>query len=203
MFVLVHLRGLRRIVAMLGVGFAILAKPVAAADLVLAPLSPQPEVASIESGLVPVFYYGEYKYVSQVDIAAKAGHGRQGGAIAQINAKGTGEVLDSHATEGVGMTIDGLIRFPSAGDWKLVVLSNDGVRIAIDGKVVLEDPDVHADRYSSPTTVTAPSAGWYKLGVSYFQRHGSWALQLSWKVPGTEDYVPVPADAFAHLKSKN
>jgi hypothetical protein len=201
MFVRVHSLAPKKLFTTLILGFAFLAIPAWAADLVLAPLAPQPEASAIESGLTPIYYYGLYKYVTEVDAAAKRGHGRTGGPIAQIFAKGTGEVLDSHATEGVGFTIDGLIRFPSAGDWKLVVLSNDGVRIAIDSKVVLEDPDVHADRYSTPTTVTVPAAGWYKLGVSYFQRHGAWALQLSWKVPGTEDYVPVPAEAFAHLKT--
>jgi hypothetical protein len=67
--------------------------------------------------------------------------------------------------------------------------------------VVLEDPDVHADRYSEPATVTVPAAGWYKLAITYFQKKYSSALQLSWKPPGGGDFALIPAEAYAHLKS--
>ena len=47
--------------------------------------------------------------------------------------------------EGVGMRAEGLLRFPSAGTWTLVAMSNDGVNVAPAYRVVLQDGDVHAE----------------------------------------------------------
>lgn len=179
----------------------LLVSPLQAADAALTALAPQPEASAIEPGLAVSYYYAMFKYVSEVDGMAAHSSGKVGDPIARLDMRTTGEVFGSHATEGVGLEINGLIRFPSAGAWKLVVLSNDGVRVTVADKVVLEDPDVHSDRYSDPATVTVPAAGWYKLAIAYFQRHASSALQLSWKPPGGSDFALIPADAYAHLKS--
>jgi len=54
-------------------------------------------------------------------------------------------VFGSGMAEGVGMRAEGLLRFPSAGTWTLVAMSNDGVNVAPAYRVVLQDGDVHAE----------------------------------------------------------
>ena len=181
----------------------LLSGPSHATDATLTALSPQPDAGAIESGLAVVYHYGKFNDVSEVDAAAKAGGGEVGKPIARLDLKTSGEVFGSGVKELVGLKIDGLLHFPKPGDWKLVVLSNDGVRVSLADKVILEDPDVHADRYTEPATVVVPAAGWYKLAITYFQKKYTSALQLSWKAPGASDFALIPADAYAHLKSAN
>ncbi|HYM32590.1 MAG TPA: PA14 domain-containing protein [Candidatus Cybelea sp.] len=180
--------------------------PAVAAAQSVTPLPQQPAASDMSPGLNVAYYYGMYKYVDQVDMAAAKSPGSAGAPLPQLNAKMAtspkGEVFDSHAVEGVGLKISGMIHFDNPGEWKFVVLSNDGVRVSIADQKILEDPDVHSDRLTDPVAVAVPSAGWYKFDVSYFQRHASWALVLSWKPPGAGDFVPVPADAFAHLNKQ-
>ncbi len=163
----------------------------------LAPVSPQPGASAVP-GLTATYYLDSYRMVSEVDAAAKRSGGRTGPPILQLSGKSPGNVFGSGMAEGVGMRAEGLLRFPSAGTWTLIAMSNDGVSVALSDRVVLQDGDVHADRYSPPATVEVPAAGWYKLAVSYFQRRGTWALQLYWTPPGGKDLVVIPAEAYAH-----
>ena len=61
---------------------------------------------------------------------------------------------------------------------------------------VLDDPDVHGDRFCGPSTVTVDQEGWYDLRVRYFQRKGSAALSLQWQ-PRAGRIYPVPAEPTA------
>lgn len=79
----------------------------------------------------------------------------------------------------------------------------DDPRRALGLVPVLEDPDVHGDRYSKIAKVTVERPGWYALYVLYFERKGTATLELYWKQPGDEAGAMafVPAEAFAHLKA--
>jgi len=89
--------------------------------------------------------------------------------------------------EGVGMRAEGLLRFPSAGTWTLVAMSNDGVNVA-------------RPTESSCRTATFTQRGWYRLSSTIFQRRNTWALQLYWIPPGGKDPVLIPAEAYAQAR---
>ena len=164
----------------------------------LTPLSPQPSAAAVQPGVSVVYHYGLFNEVSEVD--ALAGHGGEvGKPIPKLDMQTAGNVFDSGVRERVGLLIDGMLRFPAAGAWKMSVLSNDGVRVTLADKVVLEDPDVHADRVAGPVNLTVPSPGWYKLAITYFQKKHTSALRLMWEPPGSGAMVVVPAEAYGHL----
>lgn len=107
-------------------------------------------------------------------------------------------VFDSTVEEQVVMFITGYIHLARAGDYAFVAKSNDGVRLFIDGAKILEDPDVHRDRFSEPGTMSVAAPGWYPLDIQYFQRKGTAALGLYWQPPGSDQLVPVPAEALRH-----
>lgn len=112
------------------------------------------------------------------------------------------DVFDSGQRSGVGLELNGLIRLSPAGSYRFKALSNDGIRVYIGGHMVLDDPDVHGDRFCGPSTVTVEQEGWYNLNVRYFQRKGSAALSLQWQPPGQKDFTPVPAEAYGHNRSE-
>jgi hypothetical protein len=109
-----------------------------------------------------------------------------------------GEVFGSGRNRGVGMEISGFIRLERAGDYDFRTLSNDGVRVYLDGRTIIDDPGQHADQFSAERRVTISAPGWYALGLRYFQRKGTASLGLYWRGPGDTDFHAVPPEALAH-----
>lgn len=112
---------------------------------------------------------------------------------------GEGKVLTSKSDDGVMAKITGFIHLDKAGSYKFSFESNDGVRLKIDGKLIVEDPDVHSDRFSDIGTMDVTKPGWYPLTIYYFERKSTSTLRFFWKPPGTEGTFPlVPATALTH-----
>jgi hypothetical protein len=71
-------------------------------------------------------------------------------------------------------------------------------RVWAGGEQILDDPDVHADRFSDPAWVTIEEAGRYPITVLYFEKKNTSTLQLYWLKP-TDEPGPmfiVPAESF-------
>jgi len=130
---------------------------------------------------------------------ALAKKGTPGKPIAFLNHRfDNSPVFGSGQNQGVGMELNGLIRLATIGPYRFKALSNDGLRVYIGGHLILNDPDVHGDRFCGPATLSVDQAGWYDIKVRYFQRKGTAAISLQWQVPGDQDFVPVPAEAYGH-----
>ena len=80
--------------------------------------------------------------------------------------------------------------------------SNDGVRLEIGDYMVVEDPDVHADRSSDLGMIQANAPGWYPLTIRYYERKNTWTIRFYWLPPGGEPgSLPlVPAEVLAHVE---
>lgn len=113
----------------------------------------------------------------------------------QFNRK---NVFDSGSNRGVGLRMAGYIDFAESGVYELQALSNDGIFLHIDGQLALSDPKQHSDRLSNLAFVTIDTPGWYPVTIEYFQRKGTAALKLFWKVPGSSEQVPLPPEAYGH-----
>lgn len=112
---------------------------------------------------------------------------------------GTTKVLTSNSDDGVMARITGFIHLDKVGAYKFAFESNDGVRLKIDGKMIVEDPGVHDDQFSELATMEVAKAGWYPLSIDFFERKSTWTLRFLWKQPGVEgDLSPVPAAFLAN-----
>ncbi|MEO7939363.1 MAG: PA14 domain-containing protein [Burkholderiaceae bacterium] len=112
---------------------------------------------------------------------------------------GTSTVLTSKSDDGVLARITGFIHLDKAGAYKFAFESNDGVRLTIDGKKIVEDPGVHDDQFSDLGTMDVSKPGWYPLAIDFFERKSTWTLRFLWRQPGVQgDLSPVPATALAH-----
>jgi hypothetical protein len=157
--------------------------------------NPQPKDDQLQPGLAVGYSYGYVQQLREIRTPAK----RDGAPLMQLNHAGDGNVLTTTYTEGVQADIQGFIKLDAPGAWTFEVMSNDGVRVTLGGKKILEDDFIHSDRMSKPATVEVKEPGWYQLNVLYFQRKGTYALELHWQKPdGTKEIVP--ASAYAHLK---
>lgn len=159
---------------------------------------PQPE--SLSPGLAVDYYYHKMRHLDElVEYMSRKDPGT-GEPLPNLDyVRGDGKkVLTTKYEKYVGADIKGFINFSAPGEWNLVVVSNDGVRVWIGDALIYEDPDVHADRESEFIPVQVSEAGWHPIRVLYFQRKGSTALVLGWEAPGGELEV-VPPEAFGHI----
>ena len=162
----------------------------------LAPAAPQPGPGEISPGLAMEYIRLFARHVDEIEIAGK---GIMGEPLEMLDWNtGDGPVLTHANDDGIGARITGFIKFAKAGDYLMAIQSNDGVRLSIGGQLVIDDPDVHRDRFSPNVTLQVAQAGWYPLYLLYFERKGTSTLELYWQPPGAEGFDFVPGDAFAH-----
>jgi len=175
----------------------------------VAPADPQPDEGALKPGLAVNYYYNDFKEMAgggpEIDVLyeqMKSDDGQPGDPLPALNYR-TGEgrnVLTSKFGKFVGAHIKGFVKFPEAGAYTLMVTSNDGVRVFLDGKMLHEDTDTHPDRDSEPLEVSISKPGWVALDIGYFQRKGSSALILKWTGPQGGDLTVVPEENFAHVE---
>ncbi len=165
------------------------------------PADPQPTASELEPGLAVRYYTRKFNHIRELLDWEDYKDGTEGPPITVLDYQvGTGDVLTSGKPDLVGARITGFIHLPDPGTYTFGVNSNDGVRVLLGGEQILNDPDVHGDRFSDPAWVTIEDGGWYPLTVLYFEKKNTSTLQLYWLMP-TDEPGPmfiVPAENYAH-----
>ena len=161
---------------------------------------PQPTPDKLAPGLAVAYVYGIFNHINEF----KSKKFEPGPALPHLDWRmGEGAILTSKERDGVGALITGFIRFEKPGIYGFDVTSNDGVRVEIGGKLLYEDPTVHADDTSERIDMKIDQPGWYPIQVLYFEKKRTATLVLRWVPAGSDAKakpVPVPAAAFARLK---
>ena len=163
-------------------------------------MEPRAGTEGLTPGLSVIFFDGMFKHVAIMPSGDRAKRlGKPGKPVLIINNRfGEGPVYDSGMKTGVGLEMNGFIRFPAPGTYVFKAMSNDGARVTAAGKHVVVDPDAHKDRFSEPVELRVDRPGLYPIQVRYFQRRYTATLELYWKTPGAADFVIVPAEAYWH-----
>src|SRR5215471_599157 len=89
----------------------------------------------------------------------------------------------------------GTIRIPTEGAYTFYLESDDGSRMFIDDKQVLDNGGAHAMQEVSGTGKL--TAGDHRLKVEYFEKDIDAGCKMSWKGPGIEKQI-VPASVLFH-----
>lgn len=89
---------------------------------------------------------------------------------------GDAEVRKKVGTERFGMSGVAEVEVKEAGKYRVAVVSDDGVRLKVDGKSVVENWTWHAP--TRDEAVVELASGKHKLEVEYFQIDGAWALNV-------------------------
>jgi hypothetical protein len=170
----------------------------------LVPLTPQPDTASVQGGLsvwyLPDFNFEHVGEMPKGDPPYSWGFaGKKPILILDRKFEPQEKVFDSGQHRGVALQMDGMIKFPTSGQYGIMALSNDGIRVYIGEKRVINDPDWHGDRFSRNNILELSESGWYPFKLKYFQRRGTAALKLFWKKPEDVDFSIIPAEAYGHV----
>ena len=157
--------------------------------------------AGAAPGLDASFYYFDFKTMDTMASYVARAKASKRVALPQLAASDdTGEIFAAGAKSMYGFRAVGWLRFPAAGDWKLVANSNDGIRIKLADQFALEDPLPHPDRLTPASEVKLPAAGFVPIEVLWYQRRGSATIELLWVPPGKTEPELVPPEAYWHKK---
>jgi hypothetical protein len=163
------------------------------------PVKPQPQIDKLIPGLAVRYIEKKFRHINEMpaEINAYA----VGKPILMLNHRFSGEepVFDSGMAREVGLWITGWIRFSKTGQYDLMSRSNDGIRVWIGENQIIDDPEVHSDRFSPKASLTVTEAGYYPLKILYFQRKGTACIEMHWKMPGEMQFSIIPETAYSHL----
>ncbi|RMG36443.1 MAG: cytochrome c1 [Planctomycetota bacterium] len=81
-----------------------------------------------------------------------------------------------------GLRFEGFLHIPTAGKYQFALGSDDGSRLWIDGRAVLEVDGIHP--YSKRSTSLRLTAGVHPIAVDYFERGGEEVLTVEIAGPG-------------------
>lgn len=93
------------------------------------------------------------------------------------------------STEFVGMRFTGYVNVPADGVYLFSLLSDDGSKLSIDGKVIVDHDGPHSP--SEKAGVAPLAKGFHKITVEWFNKSGGAALELKWAKVGNP-LQPIP-----------
>lgn len=82
----------------------------------------------------------------------------------------------------------GKINTPATGSYKFLVMHNDGVRLKIDGKIILENWKENRESVVDTCLISLNGNSCYDLELEYFNDSGISEIKLGWEIPG-EDLI--------------
>ncbi|MFT7837680.1 DUF1080 domain-containing protein [Saccharothrix sp. BKS2] len=91
--------------------------------------------------------------------------------------------------------VTGNITITQAGAYAFRLLSDDGSRLSIDGRVVVDHDGLHGPDPKDGTVTL--STGYHSLRIDHFERDGGQQLTLQWRPPGATGFSVVPNSALS------
>lgn len=89
----------------------------------------------------------------------------------------------------------GFVSAPITGSFTISATSDDGIRVSIDGKMIIDHWDTHG-----PTEYTAEldlvTGKRLPIVIEYFQGDGGCGLSLAWRLPSQKTTTTIPASAL-------
>lgn len=90
----------------------------------------------------------------------------------------------------------GKIKAPADGDYTLRTISDDGVRLWVDGNDEIDNWTTHAPVNDYTDTLHFTAGSLHTIELDYYERGGGEKINLSWMYSGQEDYTTVPTSAL-------
>jgi len=110
---------------------------------------------------------------------------------------GTGDAFDIRAEDHFYARWTGVLRTEKSGSHDFTLESDDGSRMYIDGKLVVDNGGVHGFDAKSGSVDLKP--GDHVIKIEFFEAGGGAGCVVSWKAPGGKDEI-LPAKALFHKK---
>ena len=106
-----------------------------------------------------------------------------------------GEATDEFITH-----VDGFLEIPADGTYEFQLISDDGSRLFINDKVVVDHDGLHGSTEMEGKVEL--TKGRHKLFVEHFENGGGEQLTLNWRPPGAEAFALVPNESLRAPKGE-
>lgn len=88
---------------------------------------------------------------------------------------------------------NGYIRATTSGAYRFRTVSDDGVRLYLNGNLIIDRWNDHSSTTDTSDALQLVAGQVYSLMLEYYENTGSSIIQLSWQVPGSSSYVAIPS----------
>jgi len=78
----------------------------------------------------------------------------------------------------------GQVQAPVSGPFTFAAYSDEGIRVTVDGRRVLDHWDGHQVKHDIGTPITLEAGKWYPITVEYYEVKGDAVVHLLWSYPG-------------------
>jgi YVTN family beta-propeller protein len=106
---------------------------------------------------------------------------------------GTGSPGTGVSTNNFSARWTGTVLAPSTGSYRFQTVSDDGVRVWVNGVRIINNWTDHAATTSTSGTVNLTAGQRYTIQVEYYEKGGSATMRLRWLQPGATGYVAIAA----------
>jgi hypothetical protein len=86
----------------------------------------------------------------------------------------------------------GLVEASATGNFRFQTRSNDGVRLWINGNLVINNWTAHNTASNQTPVIPLVQDQRYAITIEYYDNTGTGVARLNWMVPGSTSYVTVP-----------
>lgn len=83
----------------------------------------------------------------------------------------------------------GRVMAPVSGSYTFYTVSDDGVRLTVNGKRVINNWTDHSTTEDAGTPITLEGGKWYPIVMEYFENGGDAVARLRWQYPGQKKVV--------------
>jgi mono/diheme cytochrome c family protein len=104
--------------------------------------------------------------------------------------------VPNHRNDNFAVKFTGAIHIPRSGKYTFSTKSDDGSRLHIDNKLVVNNDGVHAPE--EKTGAVELQEGDHPIAVTFFQAGSGYELAVEWEGPGVKR-GPIPSDVLFHV----
>lgn len=92
---------------------------------------------------------------------------------------------------------DGFVEAPTTGNYTFWTQSDDGVRLWVNGNLVINNWTLHGATWDSAAPVTLQAGQRYTIRMELYERTGDAVARLHWQTPGSAVRTAVPANRLS------
>jgi alpha-L-fucosidase len=157
--------------------------PTSAASFEKVIAAPAINISLPAAGLNYSIYNGEWSKLPDFDELSSAA----AGIVKTI------DISAKHGSDKYGFMFDGLIKIPIDGVYTFYISSDDGSKLFIDDKMVIDNDGLQG--LSEKTNEVPLAKGYHPIKILFFERTGGDDLQVQWKGPGFQKKI-IPASVL-------
>jgi YVTN family beta-propeller protein len=107
------------------------------------------------------------------------------------NSPGTGIGQDNFSVRWTGE-----VKTSTAGGYRFRTVSDDGVRLWVNGVLVINNWTLHGATTNSSNSLTLAANTRYTIKMEFYEQTGNALAKLQWRLPNTTSYATIPAAAL-------